>query len=282
MPKNNLQILFNEIEQEARESESVFLAADKHRHSLKAAYAALLTTLNGLQARLVKYPQAASLKRLKLIETLLQDLLLRHETERRHFNALGFLLGRLRSNLATEMLEPRLYNKIRAALETETALVKLREKYPDADAVVTQPPQARKPRSKPVKLLLVASAGVHFAVPVQKVVKKASPGPITEKLQQIGYLSSPLPISAQNSALPKLAVAYIDPKGQKKMLVCDEYFTPVQMSQKSLKDRVDYSGNSTGKPGDLRPQLAFYGRRFFLYGARLSYTVRPGERTRPS
>ncbi len=282
MPKNNLQILFNEIEQEARESEGVFLAADKHRHSLKAAYAALLTTLTGVQAKLARYPQAAALKRLKLIETLLQDLLLRHETERRHFNALGFLLGRLRSNLATEMLEPRLYHKIRAALESETELVRLREKYPDAEAVVTQPAPVRKRQMKPVKLLLIASAGMHFAVPVQKLVKKTAPGPLAEKLQQNGYKSSPLPVGAINSALPKLAVAYVDAKGRKRMLVCDEYFTPVQMSQRSLKDRVSYSGNTTGKPGDHRPHLQFYGRRFFLYGARLSYTVRPGERARTS
>jgi hypothetical protein len=139
MPRNNLQILFNELEREAEQAESVFLLADKNRHTLKAAYASLLSTLNGVQGKLGRYPQAAALKRIKLIETLLKDLLLRHETERRHFNALGFLLSRLRTNLATEILEPRLYGKIRTALENETNLVRLREKFPDAESVITAP-----------------------------------------------------------------------------------------------------------------------------------------------
>ncbi len=282
MPRNNIQILFNELDREAQSAEEVFLLADKNRHTLKAAYASLLSTLGGVREKLSQYPQAAAGKRIKLIETLLSDLLLRHETERRHFNALGFLLSRLRTNLATEILEPRLYGKIRQALLSEANLARLREKYPDADAVVTTKAAPRKKTVKPVKLLLVGAAGLHFAIPVQRLVKKTAPRPVAEKLQQIGYRSSPLPAGGPNGAAPRLHVAYVDLRGQKRMLECDEYFTPVQMSQKTLRDRVSFTVSSTVRPDEQRGQLTFYGRRFFLYGARLSYTVRPGDRTRAS
>jgi len=282
MPRNNLQILFNELEREAEQAESVFLLADKNRHTLKAAYASLLSTLNGVQTKLGRYPQAAALKRIKLIETLLKDLLLRHETERRHFNALGFLLSRLRTNLATEILEPRLYGKIRTALENETNLVRLREKFPDAESVSTAPALPVKKPAKPIKLLLLGAAGLHFAIPVQKLVKKTAPGPIAEKLQSLGYISSSLPTAGALSVAPKLFVAYLDLRGAKRMVECDAYFTPVQMTQKSLKDRVSYTASPGARPDEQRGHLTFYGRRFFLYGARLTYTVRTGDRTRAS
>jgi|JI10StandDraft_1071094.scaffolds.fasta_scaffold16797_5 hypothetical protein len=282
MPRNNLQILFNELEREAEQAESVFLLADKNRHTLKAAYASLLSTLNGVQGKLGRYPQAAALKRIKLIETLLKDLLLRHETERRHFNALGFLLSRLRTNLATEILEPRLYGKIRTALENETNLVRLREKFPDAESVITAPALPVKKPAKPIRLLLLGAAGLHFAIPVQKLVKKTAPGPIAEKLQSLGYISSSLPTAGAFSVAPKLFVAYRDLRGAKRMVQCDAYFTPVQMTQKSLKDRVSYTASPGARPDEQRGHLTFYGRRFFLYGARLTYTVRTGDRTRAS
>lgn len=282
MPRNNIQILFNELEREAQSAEEVFLLADKNRHTLKAAYASLLSTLGGVREKLSDYPQAAAGKRIKLIETLLNDLLLRHETERRHFNALGFLLSRLRTNLASEILEPKLYGKIREALLNEANLVRLREKYPDADAVLTAPAPPRKKPSKPVKLLLVGASGLHFAIPIQKLVKKTAPGPVAEKLQQIGYISSPLPAGSKFGQDPRLHVAYLDLHGQKRMIECDEYFTPVQMTQKTLKDRISYAASHGIRPDEQRGQLTFYGRRFFLYGARLSYTVRTGDRTRAS
>ena len=108
MPKNRLQVLYNELEREFATSEETFLAAEKSRYSLRENYEAILETVSDAAEKLGKYPQAAALKRIRIIETLLKDLLLRYETERRHFNALGFLLSRLRNNLATEMLEPRL------------------------------------------------------------------------------------------------------------------------------------------------------------------------------
>ena len=40
MPRNNLQILFNELEREAEQAESVFLLADKNRHTASASSSA--------------------------------------------------------------------------------------------------------------------------------------------------------------------------------------------------------------------------------------------------
>lgn len=66
------------------------------------------------------------------------------------------------------------------------------------------------------------------------------------------------------------------------MVHCDAYFTPVEISQKELRKRVTWSSAQQGLGHEFRPQIQFYGRHFFVYGARLSYTVRTGDASRPS
>ncbi len=283
MGKNRLQVLYNVLEKEFSGSEEVFLSAEKSRFALRENYQAILKTITEATEKLDHYPQAAALKRIRLIETLLKDLLLRYETERRHFNALGFLLGRLRSNLATEMLEPRLYQKIRSALEQEENFVRLREKYPDADAVITEPKAPPKPQKpvKKVRLMLIAAANLHYAIPVTKIWKKTpAAGPIAEKLLKTGFSHMRLPVDGKPARDYAHAVAYSDFKDERRLVYCDTYFMPVEIPQKMLKQMVVFATSKVGDQAEHRPYVTFYGRHFFVYGARLSYTVRTGGRVR--
>lgn len=283
MAKNRLQVLYNHLEREFAGSEAVFLEAEKARYSLKQNYDAILKTIGAATEELGKYPQAAALKRIGLIETLLKDLLLRYETERRHFNALGFLLGRLRSNLATEMLEPKLYQKIRDALEQEEGLKHLREKYPDAEAVITAPKTAAKAKkpAKTVRLMLIAASNLHYAIPVNKIHKKTpSAGPIAEKLVVNGYRHMQLPVDGKPASEYAHAIAYSDIKDERRIVYCDTYFMPVEIPQGMLKRMVTFASNRVGETTEHRPYVTFYGKHFFVYGARLSYTVRTGGRVR--
>lgn len=280
MPKNNLQILFNRLEKEAQESEAHFLAAEKERYALYENYTLLKSTLQEMKGKLGTYPQAYLQKRLALIETLVNHLMLNHDTTRRTFNALGFLLSRARHNLAQEMLEPKLYQKIRSALEEEESLKVLRKKYPESDAIVkVSRPIQKKRESKPIRLLLIGVSGLYFALPVDKVLKRFKPGVFEEALRQRGYSHFALPIQ---SSAPTLAVAFLTPNGSRRTVYCDEYFTPVEISQRELRKRVTWSSAEQSLGHEFRPQIQFYGRRFFVYGARLSYTVRTGDASRPS
>ena len=248
MSRNNLQVLYNVLEKEFSASEGTFLNAEKHRHALKEDFVKILETVTQAKTSLSRYPKAASLRRIGLIETLLKDLLLRHETERRHINALAFLISRLRSNLAQEILEPRLYGKIREALLEEEKLVHLREKFPDADAVPARPVVKRK--VKTIRLALVKISGIHYAIPVTKIWKR---DPQT--------------------------LSYLDLKGQRRTQPIEEYFTPVEIPAKMFRQMAVHTPVIPAGSGGYRTQLQFYGRHFFLYGARLTYTVRTGGRT---
>lgn len=248
MSRNNLQVLYNVLAKEFSSSEETFLRAERNRHALKEDLEKILGTVSEAKVSLSRYPKAASLRRIGLIETLLRDLLLRHETERRHINALAFLLSRLRSNLAQEILEPRLYGKIRAALLEEANLRHLREKFPDADASPPAPLAKREART--IRLALVKISGIHYAIPVKKIWKK---GPQT--------------------------LNYLDLKGQKKTLEYEEYFTPVEIPAKMFRQMAVHTPVTPSQTAEYRTQFRFYGRHFFLYGARLSYTVRTGGRT---
>jgi|GEM_PF-2632309 len=297
--KNHLQTLYNYYEREFAEHEARFLAADKHRLEAKVALNEILNGLTAATEKLGHYPQATVLKRIRLIETLIKDLDLRFAAERRSFNALGFLLSRLRGNLAVEMLEPKLYNKIRAALAEEETLKALREKYPDADAVITAPkPMPAKRATKSIRLMLIAAANLHYAIPVQRILKKTpADGPVAAKLRSSGYNVTTLPVGPQidlvsradhghpfpliNGKAPEKyahAIAYSDLKEQRRIVYCDEYFKPIEIPQRMLKQAVTYVPSGTGQNRVHRPVLKFYGRQFFVYGARLSYTVRPGGR----
>lgn len=283
MAKNRLQVLYNVLEREFAGAENNFLAAEKSRLNLRENYEAILKIITEATEKLEAYPQAAVVKRIRLVETLLKDLLLRHETDRRNFNALGFLLGRLRSNLATEMLEPKLYQKIRAALEQEENFARLREKYPEAEAVVTTPRAAVKtPKpAKTVRLMLVAASNLHYAIPVNKIWKKTpAAGPVTEKLLKNGFRHKALPVDGKAANDYTHAVAYSDLSDCRRIVYCDTYFTPVEIPQRMLKSMVTFASNRVGDSMEHRPYLTFYGRHFFVYGARLSYTVRTGGRVR--
>lgn len=283
MPKNRLQVLYNVLEREFAGSEEVFLSAEKSRFTLRENYETILRTITEATEKLNHYPQAAVLKRIRLIETLLKDLLLRYETERRHFNALGFLIGRLRSNLATEMLEPKLYQKIRAALEQEENFARLRQKYAEAEAVVTAtkaPVKQHKPARK-VRLMLVAASNLHYAIPVNKIWKRTpAAGPVAEKLLKNGFRPKALPVDGRAAHDYAHAVAYSDLGDERRIVYCDTYFTPVEIPQRMLKSMVTFASNKVGDTMEHRPYLTFYGRHFFVYGARLSYTVRTGGRVR--
>lgn len=283
MPKNRLQRVYNELDREAENAEQVFMAAEKSRYALKEGYESILKTVAEGAEKFKNHPQAAVLKRFRLMETLLKDLLLRYETERRHFNALGFLLSRLRSNLATEILEPKIYQKIRSALEQEENFKRLREKYPDADAVLTTPKAPTKiPKpSKRVRLMLISAANLHYAIPVTKILKKTpAAGPVTKKLLQSGFSRFSLPVNGKAETDYAHAIAYSDLKEERRLVYCDSYFTPVEIPQKMLKQMVTFASNKVGDTMEHRPYLTFYGRHFFVYGARLSYTVRTGGSVR--
>lgn len=279
MPKNNLQALYNRLERRFNLAEETFLHAEKLRQELKADYEALLVMIKTALAETERYPQAQLRKRLKLIDTLLNHLLLRYDTEKRSFDALGFLFSRLRLRLASEILEPRLYGKIRAALAEEVQLTELRAKYPDAEAVLTVPPKKQAARKR-IRLLLIAVRNLHYAIPITKIVKKTAPGPVIEKLLAQGYKTLTLVGTPTEAQLP-LAVAFIDFFGRKKLVYGDAYFTPVELPQSVLRQKIIWMPPQDRSSSDFRPQVQFYGRRFFVYGARLSYTVRPGERKRP-
>lgn len=278
MPKNNLQALYNRLERRFALAEETFLHAEKLRHELKANYEALLVMVKIALGETERYPQAQLRKRLGLIDTLLKNLALRQQTEERSFNALGFLFSRLRLRLASEMLEPRLYGKIRAALAEETQLAALRAKYPDAENVLTAPAKKTAPDKK-IRLLLVAVRDLHYAIPIKKIVQKTEPGPTAEKLRANGHAVLVLAGGPTDKRLP-LAIAFIDFAGKKKLVYCDTYFTPVELPQRLLRKKVIWVPPEDRFSADFRPQVQFYGRRFFVYGARLSYTVRPGERKR--
>ena len=276
---NRLQILYNHFEREFALFEERFLAADKHRLEAKAALSEILSGLMAAREELTQYPQATVLKRMGLIETLLKDLDLRFTTERRNFNALGFLLSRLRENLASEMLEPKLYNKIRSALEKEASLQTLREKYPDSDAVVTAPKMHPAKPAKSVRLMLIGAANLHYAIPVGRILKKTeAAGAIAGKLRETGFTPLDLPTGSKPSDQYVHAVAYRDTKDRRRMVYCDEYFKPVEIPQRLLRENVAYALSGTAENRVHRPYVRFYGRQFFVYGARLSYTVRPGGR----
>lgn len=280
MPKNHLQTLYNYYEREFAEHEARFLAADKHRLEAKVALNEILNGLTAAKEKLGHYPQATVLKRIGLIETLIKDLDLRYAAERRSFNALGFLLSRLRGNLAVEMLEPKLYNKIRAALAEEETLKALREKYPDSDAVITAAkPVPAKRATKSIRLMLISAANLHYAIPVQRIFKKTpADGPVAAKLKMSGYSVTTLPVNGKAPEKYGHAVAYSDLKEQRRIVYCDEYFKPIEIPQRMLKQAVTYVPSGTGENRVHRPILKFYGRQFFVYGARLSYTVRAGGR----
>lgn len=286
MPKNHLQTLYNYYEGEFAEHEARFLAADKHRLEAKVALNEILNGLMAATEKLGHYPQATVLKRIRLISTLIKDLDLRFSAERRSFNALGFLLSRLRGNLAVEMLEPKLYNKIRAALAEEETLKALREKYPDSDAPRYTAPDgtalgasSRRRQSKSIRLMLIAAANLHYAIPVQRIFKKTpAGGPIAAKLKVSGYSITNLPVNGKAPEKYVHAVTYSDLKEQRRIVYCDEYFKPIEIPQRLLKQAVTYVPSGTGENRVHRPVLKFYGRQFFVYGARLSYTVRAGGR----
>lgn len=283
MPTNNLQLLYNRLERSFAASEETFLHAEKLRHGLKADYETLLAAVQAGQLDMARYPRAQLTKRLRLIETLLKDLQLRQAGEQRSFNALGFMLSRLRLRLASEILEPRLYGRIRAALAEEEKLAALREKYPDADAVLTEPARSPQPRKgKNIRLLLVGCKSLYYAIPVTKIVKKTTPGPVEQKLLGRGFTALALPGNRTNSHKMPMAIAFVDLAGHQRILYCDEYYTPVAVPQNVLRRMVVWAFSADRLSADFRPQVRLYGRRFFVYGARLSYTVRPGERRHPA
>lgn len=283
MPANNLQLLYNRLERSFAAAEETFLHAEKIRHELKSDYETLLAAVQAGKHDMARYPQAQLARRLRLIETLLKDLQLRQAGEQRSFHALGFMLSRLRLRLASEILEPRLYGKIRAALAEEENLATLREKYPDADAVLTEPAPTKQPKkSKNIRLLLVGVNSLYYAIPVRKILKKTTPGPVEEKLRSTGFTALDLPGNRLNSPEMPLAIAFTDIAGHRRLLYCDEYFTPVEIPQRVLRRMVVWAPPADRFGADFRPQVQLYGRRFFVYGARLSYTVRPGERKHPA
>ncbi len=287
MPKNHLQTLYNYFEREFAEHEARFLAADKHRLEARVMLNEILNGLTAATEKLGHYPQATVLKRIRLIETLIKDLDMRFTADRRSFSALGFLLSRLRGNLAIEMLEPKLYNKIRAALAEEETLKPLREKYPDAiykEPALSDSPEGRsvskrRKATKSIRLMLIAAANLHYAIPVQRILKKTpADGPIAAKLRSSGYSITDLPVNGKAPEKYGHAVAYSDLKEQRRIVYCDEYFKPIEIPQRMLKQAVTYVPSGTGENRVHRPVLKFYGRQFFVYGARLSYTVRAGGR----
>jgi len=283
MPTNNLQLLYNRLERAFVAAEQTFLHAEKIRYELKSDYATLLAAVQAAKHDMAKYPQAQLAKRLRLMETLLKDLQLRQAGEHRSFNALGFMLSRLRLRLASEILEPKLYGKIRAALAEEESLAALREKYPDADAVLTEPARRMQPRTgKNIRLLLVGCNSLYYAIPVTKIVKKTTPGPVEHKLLGSGFTTLYLPGNRSSSPESPLAIAFHDLAGRRRLVYCDEYYTPVEVPQKVLRRMVVWAPPADRLSADFRPQVKFYGRRFFVYGARLSYAVRSGERKHPA
>ena len=283
MPTNNLQLLYNRLERAFVAAEETFLHAEKIRYELKSDYATLLAAVQAAKHDMAKYPQAQLAKRLRLMETLLKDLQLRLAGEQRSFNALGFMLSRLRLRLASEILEPKLYGKIRAALAEEESLALLREKYPDADAVLTEPARNPQPRKgKNIRLLLVGCNSLYYAIPVTKIVKKTTPGAVEQKLLGKGFTALYLPGNRSSSPESPLAIAFHDLAGRRRLVYCDEYYTPVEVPQKVLRRMVVWAPPADRLSADFRPQVKFYGRRFFVYGARLSYAVRSGERKHPA
>jgi hypothetical protein len=283
MPTNNLQRLYNRLERTFAAAENTFLHAEKIRHDLKSEYQKLLAAMDFGKRAMARYPQAQLMKRLHLIETLLKDLTLRQTSEKRSFDALGFMLSRLRLRLASEMLEPKLYGKIRAALAEEKNLAVVREKYPDADAVITAPaPKTRQKTARSIRLLLIGSRKLYYAIPVQKIVKKTPPGPVEAKLMALGFSTLSLPGNRTSSHTMPLVIAFENFAGRRRIVHCDEYFTPIELPQKLLRRMVTWAAPFNRFDANFRPQIQLYGRRFFLYGARLSYTVRPGERKHPA
>ncbi|MBV6494693.1 MAG: hypothetical protein LDLANPLL_02730 [Turneriella sp.] len=284
MATNRVQRLFHYLDEKFVEVEKTFLHAESSRHNLGSSYTSLLRSVRKAKALFVKHPRAALLRRLTLMETVLLDLMQKWEAERRGFNSLGFLLSRLRSNLANEILEPKLYQKIRATLEEEESFKALREKYPDAEGVITQPRPAldvKKKESTKIRLMLLAASNLHYALVVKKIVKKTlTNSPVAVKLIETGFSEYKLPVDGKVSAAYSYAIFFIDFKGQKRFVYSDAYFTPIEISQSMLKKKVVFASQKVGKKMEYRPYVQFYGRHFFVYGARLSYTIRPGGRNR--
>ena len=113
-------------------------------------------------------------------------------------------------------------------------------------------------------------------------MKKTTRGPVEQKLLGRGFAALELPGNRTQSPESTLAVAFHDLAGRRRLLYCDEYYTPVEVPQKVLRRMVVWAPPADRLSADFRPQVKFYGRRFFVYGARLSYTVRPGERRHPA
>ncbi|HRP69500.1 MAG TPA: hypothetical protein PLY93_08215 [Turneriella sp.] len=284
MPQNRVQILFNELEAKFAETEKSFLHAEALRHRIKGEYEAILEAVRSAKKKFHMHPRATLVRRLSLMETLLSDLLLRSQGERRSFDALGFLLSRLRSNLASEILEPKLYQKIRNALEEEENFKRLRAKYPDSEAVITHKKNTlaikeKESASKVIRLMLISHAGIHYAIPVKSILKKTNAlSPVAAKMRDAQYTRMPLPVNGQKESGETIAVFFIDLKGKKCYLHCDSYFTPVEIAQKILKKMLVFTQDKIAGKVEHRPFVSFYGRRFFVYGARLSYTIRTGVR----
>jgi hypothetical protein len=284
MGTNQLQILYNDLEKQFLQCEQDFLAAEKARHEQKNGLTAVLRILEDAQKQLDRYPQAATRKRIHLMETLVRDSLLRHDIDLRNYNALGFLLQRLQANLASEMLEPKLYGKIRAALEHEAGVKELRLKYPDVtgNGDETQNSNPGIQHIKPMlttRLMLISAQNINYAIPITRILKKLPVKSTAPRvLEARGYRLFPLPINRSSTEDYKIAVAFSDLKGDRRILYADEYFTPVELRRKLLRKYVTFSASRAGTATEHRAQVRFYGRQFFVYGARISYTVRTGGR----
>jgi len=233
MATNRLQVLYNHLEKEFSEAGTQFLAADKNRYEAKERLESILDIIGEARTKLARQPHAPTLKRIGRIETLTRKLLLNYETERRTVDALGYLIARLKGNLANEMFEPKMYDKIRAALAAE---IKIAE-HPEVSII--------EPKQKTIRLMLISRNGIHYAIPVRKIVHKT-----------VG------------------SVEYLDLRGNQKTEYCDEYFKPVEMRPQMLRRIAEHRVIEIGGERNYRTAFRFYGRHFFLYGARLSYTIR--------
>ncbi|MCS6971428.1 MAG: hypothetical protein NZL89_00245, partial [Leptospiraceae bacterium] len=194
------------------------------------------------------------------------------EAEKRTWDALASLLTRLRQKLAVEILEPRLYTRLRGALSQEKELEQ-------EEAGFTKPQTAVARHSVPnkIRLLLVESAGMHFAIPVTKIHGRFSSAK-EAKLTAAGFF--PLTLPATGNAGFKMVVAYEDLKRRKRYIRCNTVFTPVAIAPEVLRRNMAFLPVEESTGTRFWSQLRFYGRRFFLYGARVSYTIRSGGRER--
>ncbi|MCX7631823.1 MAG: hypothetical protein N2Z22_00670 [Turneriella sp.] len=275
MAKNLLQRIFNRLEQDFANAEQIFFAADKMRLEKVNALHKILATTALARKYLVRYPQSPLLKRLNRIEILLYHLLSRHEAEKRTWDALASLLTRLRQKLAVEILEPRLYTRLRGALSQEKELEQLKLK--EAGFTKLQGAGEFHGARAKIRLLLVESAGMHFAIPVTKIHGRFSSAK-EAKLTAAGFF--PLTLPATGNAGFKTVVAYEDLKRRKRYIRCNTVFTPVAIAPEVLRRNMAFLPVEESTGTRFWPQLRFYGRRFFLYGARVSYTIRSGGRKR--